>query len=269
MYNLIDSGEGRKLEQFGPYIIDRPASQAVWPKRLPHLTWKQADARLVREGEGSRWEWNRLPENFEMTFQGIKFGLRATDFGHLGVFPEHGQLWEWAKEKLSPGTTLLNLFAYSGGMTLAAAKVGAQVCHLDASKGMVSWARENAAINHLEKAPIRWIIDDVTKFLRREITRGRRYDAIILDPPTFGRGAQGELFKIEEDVVPLLQLCKELLSEKPLFVVLSCHTPGFTPLVLSHLLQEVIGCQKIENGELFLPGELPLPSGCYARGLFR
>ncbi len=267
-YELVDSGEGRKLEKFGPYLVDRPTPVALWSKQKDEALWKKADARLVREGEASEWQWNRLPETFIITFNGIKFLLKATDFGHLGIFPEHGLLWKKVEQEMPKGSSLLNLFAYSGGLTLAAARAGAEVCHLDASKGMVAWARENAALNHLEKAPIRWIIDDVTKFLRRELTRGRKYDAIVLDPPTFGRGTQGEMFKIEEGLVQLLHLCKDLLSDRPLFVILSCHTPGFTPTILSHFLRQEVGCKTVESGELLLPGEWPLPSGCYAKGNF-
>jgi len=267
-YQLIDSGEGRKLEQFGPYLVDRPASLAIWSKQKDESAWKKADARLIREGEGSEWQWNRLPETFHITHAGLKFLLKATDFGHLGLFPEHGKLWGKVEASLTKGSSLLNLFAYSGGLTLAAAKAGAEVCHLDASKGMVAWARENAALNKLENAPIRWIIDDVTKFLRREVTRGKKYDAIVLDPPTFGRGTKGELFKIEEGLIQLLHLCRELLSDRPLFVILSCHTPGFTPTILSHLLTREVGCKEVETDELLLPGPFPLPSGCYAMGTF-
>ncbi len=164
---------------------------------------------------------------------------------------------------LNKSCRILNLFAYSGGVTLAAAQEGAQVCHLDASKGMVDWARKNAALNQLEKAPIRWIVDDAIKFLKREKKRGSFYDGIILDPPTFGRGSQGEVFKIENDIMPLLELCSELLSEKPKFVIFSCHTPGFTPLCMRHLLGQTMPKGHIEVGEMALhsPGAIAIPSG--------
>lgn len=200
---------------------------------------------------------------------GVSFKLSLTDFGHLGIFPEQKKQWEWIQEH-SKGLKVLNLFAYSGGVTLAAAKGGASVCHLDASKGMVAWARENARLNGLEQAPIRWIVEDVTKFLKRELKRGSSYDAIILDPPTFGRGSQGEVFKIEEDLFPLLELCFSLLSPAPKFMLLSCHTPGMTPLILEHLLEPLVlkFGGVVEKGEMALEGKQgvkPLPSGGFAR----
>jgi 23S rRNA (cytosine1962-C5)-methyltransferase len=162
---------------------------------------------------------------------------------------------------------ILNLFAYSGGVTFAAAQQGAQVCHLDASKGMVDWARQNAALNQLQDAPIRWIVDDALKFLRREKKRESLYDGIILDPPTFGRGSQGEVFKIEQDILPLLEACKEVLVKEPRFVIFSCHTPGFTPLVLRHLIEQVFPKGRIDTGEMMLhsEGALSIPSGAFAR----
>lgn len=277
-YSLIDSGNGRKLERFGPYTLVRPASQAIWQPQLPESEWDKAHALFSRE-EDNRWH-NRiaLPETWEICVSDITFRLKRTDFGHLGIFPEQQQTWRWLQERLAAAKKervqelqVLNLFAYSGGSTLAAAKGGASVCHLDASQGMVSWAGDNAKLNDLEKAPIRWIIDDVTKFLAREIRRGRRYDGIILDPPTFGRGNRGELFKIEEHLVPLLQACRELLTEKPLFVLLSCHTPGVTPLCLRHLLHGMMhGVPgNITQNEMLLESSNPqtfaLPSGTYAR----
>lgn len=276
-YTLVDSGDGRKLEQFGPYLIDRPCAQAVWKKQLSDRDWVNCDAVFTREGE-SRWIFNRtLPETWSIEVSSIKFKISPTDFGHLGIFPEQHEFWEWIQKTVSQEAVLrtrplnvLNLFAYSGGSTLAAAKGGAQVCHLDASKGMVAWARENAALNNLSEAPVRWIIDDAQKFLVREMKRGVRYDAIILDPPTFGRGAKGELFKIESDLMRLLDQCRGLLSDSPLFVLFSCHTPGFTPLVMQHTLSQMVDGLKgsIDIGEMALNGDrgaLPIPSGVFAR----
>lgn len=274
-YTLIDSGNGRKLERFGPYLVSRPASQALWLPKLPTDAWQKAHASLTREGERL---WNKrpdLPDSWQAEVSGVTFLLKPTDFGHLGIFPEQRPLWRWlsgavAQSKRKP-VHLLNLFAYSGGATLAAAHAGAKVCHLDASKGMVAWARENAALNGLDKAPIRWIVDDVSKFLAREARRGTRYDAIVLDPPTFGRGSRGEVFKIEEQIIPLLQHCRALLSDDPLFVLLSCHTPGMTPTVLHHLLSQAMEGygDAIDSGEMVLTGQssdvLPLPSGSFAR----
>lgn len=266
-YELVDSGEHRKLERFGKYLIDRPAPLAIWPKSFPS-EWKKADARLLKREEGNLWEWNRLPPLFEVEHEGLLFGLKATDFGHLGVFPEHGLLWKEVQNAPLKGKKLLNLFAYTGGMTLAALKAGAEVCHVDASKSVVVWAKENCERNGLSGGAARFIIDDVTKFLKREEQRGRKYDAIVLDPPSFGRGQKGESFKIEKDLLNLLALCRKVLSDKPLFVLLSCHTPKFSKEVLSNLLKDEVGCLKVESGELSLPGKISYPSGSFAKGFF-
>ena len=276
-YSLLDSGQGCKLEQFGPYVFSRPSAQAIWKPQLPVSTWQKADASFTREGD-TRWEQKKtLPDSWQITVSDIIFKLSATDFGHLGIFPEQRDSWEWiqqlvkkAKQSGRENIQVLNLFAYSGGSTLAAAKGGAQVCHLDASKGMVAWARENAALNGLEKAPIRWIVDDVSKFLAREIKRGVRYDGIIFDPPSFGRGSRGEVFKIEDNLPSIISDCRTLLSDNPLFVLFSCHSPGFTPIVMHHLMKQMMqGFQgSIEAGEMILKGKddvLSLPSGVFAR----
>lgn len=270
-YSLIDSGEGYKLEQFGPYMISRPCSQAVWKKQLPSEIWDNAHAFFSREGQ-TKWtlQKGRLPEIWQVRVADIIFKISPTDFGHLGIFPEQKEFWNWIQNKVTKGKRVLNLFAYSGGSTMAAAKAGADVCHLDASKGMVTWARENAALNQLDKAPIRWIIDDVSKFLARELRRGSRYDAIILDPPSFGRGSSGEVFKIEEEITKLLKSCRDLLTERPSFVLFSCHTPGFSPIVMEHLLKQALSDLpgRIDSGEMVLQGQkdvFTLPSGTFAR----
>ncbi|MES2345878.1 MAG: class I SAM-dependent methyltransferase [Chlamydiota bacterium] len=267
-YALIDSGFSEKLERFGDYLIIRPCAQALWTPILPKSVWQDAHALFTRD-EGNKWQIRKkLPHEWIAKIEGVKFKIAPTDFGHLGVFPEHSLFWEWMKPFIQKrgAPNILNLFAYSGGATLAAAAVGAKVCHLDASKGMVAWARENAALNGLEKASIRWIIDDVMKFLMREKKRGSYYDGIILDPPSFGRGNQGEIFKIERDIIPLLKACKELLTEKPLFLIFSTHTPGMTPLVMHHLMDEMMQGGTIESGEMTIPHDKrPLPSGSYAR----
>ncbi len=276
-YALIDSGKGRKLEQFGPFLISRPSAQAVWQPQLREAEWNKADAIFTRESE-NRWiRKERLPSQWTTEAAGIKFKISPTDFGHLGLFPEQKVFWEWiqtfigqAKRSGRKDIKVLNLFAYSGGSTLAAAKAGAATCHLDASKGMVAWARENAALNDLTEAPIRWIVDDVNKFLARELRRESRYDAIILDPPSFGRGSQGEIFKIEDDLGKLLHACRQLLTPHPLFVLFSCHTPGFTPITMGHLLAQMMtGLPgNIDTGEMTLKGAaevLPLPSGTFGR----
>lgn len=272
-YQLLDSGNGRKLERFGPYVLDRPSLSAVWQPELPEAKWRAADAQFTREGQNNWRGQERLAKSWVIGVNGVKFKLEPTDFGHLGIFPEQKPFWHWIEKKVRDAgrpIELLNLFAYSGGVTLAAAKGGASVCHLDASKGMVAWARENASLNGLEKAKIRWIIDDVIKFLTREVKRGHFYDAIVLDPPTFGRGAKGEVFKIENDLLLILNMCKQLLSKNPLFMLLSCHTPGLTPTALEHLLGQTLHGYRgeLDSGEMLLEGEkevLTLPSGAYAR----
>ena len=261
-YKLIDSGNGRKLELFGKWLIDRPCAQAAWKPNTKE--WKNAHARFARE-DGNVWEYKNVPESWNIEFAGLKFKISPTDFGHLGIFPEQKTIWQ--KLQKMPPLRVLNLFAYSGGATLAAAKAGAEVCHLDASKGMVSWAKENAKLNNLQNAPIRWIVDDVIKFLKREQRRERQYDGIILDPPSFGRGSRGEIFKIERDLPEILDLCKKLLSKKPAFFVLSCHTPGYTPQVLQNILQQTIQDSNISSGEMLITGEngvLKVPSGAFS-----
>ncbi len=278
-YTLLDSGEGEKLEAFGEIILNRPAAQAVWKKQQPAGVWNGATASFDRI-KGNTWvNRHSLPEEWRIEVEGITFKLSSTDFGHLGIFPEQATSWQWLRRILRSGTgrtgrrpSVLNLFAYSGGSTMASALEGAAVCHLDASKGMVDWARENAALNGLSDAPIKWLVDDAIKFLRREVRRGNRYDGIILDPPSFGRGKKGEIFKIERDILPTLDLCGELLSDEPLFLLFSCHTAGFTPRVMENLLTQLMAGKKgsIESGEMFLLGRgdtFPLPNGTWARWL--
>jgi len=275
-YSLLDSGNLHRLEQFGPYTLARPCSQALWLPTLKEQAWKRADASFSRE-EGKGWTLARqLPKQWTLRFCDLQFKVAPTDFGHVGLFPEHSLVWEEMSALIRAQKrrlTLLNLFAYSGGATLTAARAGASVCHVDASKGMVSWARENSALNRLESAPIRWIVDDVLKFLKRESKRGVRYDGIILDPPTFGRGNRGEIFKVERDIHALLQLCRSVLSPQPLFVFLTSHTPGMTPKVLAHLLSQMMHSAggHISEEELLLPcaSGLVLPSGSMAKWVSR
>ena len=273
-YLLLDSGQGRKLEQFGAHVIERPCAQAVWNPTQSKL-WQIADATFSRKN-GLQWQ-NRdaLPESWIVEIEDVRMKLSTTDFGHLGVFPETRELWRWIREtihiqskKRSEPLQFLNLFAYSGGATLAAAQSGAHCCHVDASKGMVAWARENAALNNLDNHPIRWIVDDVNKFLQRELRRGRRYDAVLLDPPSFGRGKSGELYKIEHALMETLELVKKVLSEQAAFVYLTSHTPGFTPTVLNNLLQDLLPKGTVEMGEMLLQGKpetYEVPSGTWAR----
>ncbi len=274
-YELLDSGDGRKLERFGKYVLARPCSQALWrPARSP-ADWSRADAAFDRE-DGNRWHGrSNLPKDWQIETAGLRFKLGGTDFGHLGIFPEQRAQWTWIREKVrrkkeeGRSIRVLNLFAYSGGSTLAAALGGAEVCHLDASKGMVEWARENARLNGLAERPIRWIVDDAHKFMRREIRRGRKYEAIILDPPTFGRGAGGEMYKIERDLQETLGLVRDLLSDRPAFVLFSSHTPGLSEVVAQNILGQLFPSAKLEAGEMLLEGaSLPCPSGIYCRAVW-
>ena len=297
-YELIDSGDGRKLERFGKYVLARPCAQALWRPSRPASDWARADASFDRE-DGNRWHGRgNLPKEWNIETAGIRFRLGGTDFGHLGIFPEQRAQWRWIREACGnnriveysnvrmkggapasdssePRTTnhepptLLNLFAYSGGATMAAALGGAEVCHLDASKGMVEWARANARLNGLDAAPIRWIVDDAHKFMKRELRRGRRYDAVVLDPPTFGRGANGELYKIERDLKDTLALVRDLLSDRPRFVLFSSHTPGLSPAVAENILGQLWPSARLESGEMILEGAgVGCPSGIFCRAVF-
>lgn len=273
-YELLDSGNGKKLERYDDVVLDRPCAQAVWAPQKPEL-WETATARFDRVG-GLNWEGRgNLKRSWNVDIAGVVMKLSATDFGHIGVFPETRAIWSWiretlAAEKKKKGRDLkfLNLFAYSGGATLAAAQAGAHCCHLDASRGMVDWARENAKLNGLEDAPVRWIVDDVIKFLRREVKRGNTYDGILLDPPSFGRGKKGELYKIEEQLITTLDLVHEVLTDDPSFVYLTSHTPGFSPIVLSNLLKQYHPDGRFEHGEMLLTGKddlNDLPNGNWSR----
>ena len=288
-YELLDSGDGRKLERFGKYVLARPCSQAMWRPCKGAADWAKADASFDRE-DGNNWHGRaNLPKEWQIETAGIKFKLGGTDFGHLGIFPEQRAQWRWIKDRVSAAhpsglaaLRVLNLFAYSGGSTMAAALGGAEVCHLDASKGMVEWARENARLNGLAERPIRWIVDDAHKFMKREIRRGRKYDAIILDPPTFGRGAGGEMYKIERDLKDTLGLVKDLLSDTPSFVLFSSHTPGLSQIVAENILGQLFPSATLESGEMLLEpavksnnqtikqpnNSFPCPSGIFCRAVF-
>ncbi len=262
-YELIDCGGERKLERFGPYTLIRPSPQAIWPPKKPDL-WSGHHGEFTRT-EGGGWKKKKFPSSWEIQFHSLKLKVAPTDFGHLGLFPEHAHHWEWMKGLLNKPSKVLNLFAYSGAPTLFLAQQGHSLCHVDASKGMVDWAKENRDLNGLEKASIRWIVDDAMKFLRREVRRGNTYDAILLDPPTFGRGSQGQVFKIEKEIVELLQLCRSLASDVFSFILFTAHTPGFTPMIQETLLKDIFEGGKIESGEMSLSDKVSLPSGTYAR----
>jgi len=265
-YELLDSGEGERLERFGEVVLARKQATALWWRSLPAEAWAAAHGRHIGSGESEgRWEFARpVPEEWWVSHGGLRMVLRPNPFGHLGLFPEQAANWQWLRDQLRPGDRLLNLFAYTGGASLAAAQAGAQVTHLDAVRGVVSWAAENAAAAKIET--IRWIVDDALKFAEREGRRASRYEAIILDPPTFGRGPKGQVWKLERDLVRLLAACRALLADPPRLLLLSAHTPGITPAVLANL---VAGATppggQVEAGEMVIDGPRPLPSGAFAR----
>jgi 23S rRNA (cytosine1962-C5)-methyltransferase len=276
-YALLDAGGGRKLEQVGPRRLIRPAPQAVWAPTLDPSAWKAADAEYVRSDTGGGDWRGELPESWEIALGGFTFVIKGTGFGHLGVFPEQAACWAWISDavadaagRLGRKPKILNLFAYTGGSTLAALSAGAEVTHVDASKGVVAWARDNAARSGLAERPCRWIVDDVQKFLKREARRGSRYDGIVLDPPSFGRGSKGEVWKIEAGAVPLLEASTALLSPEASLLLFTCHTPGFTPIALSNLIGPLVKGRggAVEHGEMTIPegsANRPLPSGTFAR----
>ena len=273
-YHLLDSGHFEKLEQVGPYRLRRPAPQAIWQPSHPAL-WKTADAHYHRSRTGGgHWTYRTpLPESWTVRFHGLTMKIKLTHFGHLGLFAEQGPNWDWIRRQVRGAkgrVRVLNTFAYTGGSTLAAASAGAHVVHLDAARGIVAWARENAALSRLADRPIRWLIEDVSKFVARELRRGNRYEAIILDPPSFGRGSKGEVWKFEQHLPRLLAQCRRLLSDAPRFVLLSAHTPGFTPLALQNLLADMTAGLggELHCAEMVIPekeGGRLLPSGAMAR----
>lgn len=274
-YQLLDTGNGAKLEQVGPYRLVRPAPQALWRPSCPSELWDTALARYHRQSSGGgTWMYqSKLPPTWVVTYCGLTLKVRLTDFGHLGLFAEHGPHWQWLHQYVRDAgrpIRLLNAFAYTGALSLAAAAAGASVVHLDAVEGIVAWARDNAQLSGLAAARLRWVVEDVTKFLIRERRRGNKYDVIVLDPPSFGRGNKGEVWKLERDLPALLDLCSQVLSDEPLCVLLSAHTPGVTPLVLANLLADMLGKRRgrLTSMEMVIPhrdGTRVLPSGALAR----
>lgn len=239
-YEVIDCSKGEKLERWGDYILVRPDPQVIWDTKKVNNGWKTMNAHYHRSAKGGgEWEFFDLPEQWSIHYRNLTFQLKPFNFKHTGLFPEQAANWDWFSDKISHAhrpIKVLNLFAYTGGATLAAAAAGADVTHVDASKGMVTWAKENAISSGLEHAPIRWIVDDCVKFVEREIRRGNHYDAIIMDPPSYGRGPKGEIWKIEDAIHPLVKLCTQLLTENPLFFLINSYTTGLAPAVLSYML---------------------------------
>ena len=240
-YELLDCSEGERLERWGDIILIRPDPQVIWSTPKTHPMWKKADARYVRSKEGGgHWEYKKqLPEVWKLNYKDLTFKISPTGFKHTGLFPEQAVNWDAMREKIQSAgrkVKVLNLFAYTGGATLAAAAAGASVCHVDAAKGMVHWARDNAELSGLSEKPVRWIVDDCAKFVEREIRRGNFYDAIILDPPSYGRGPGGEVWKLEDQIYDLLSLCSGVLTEKPLFVLLNSYTTGLSASTMAYVL---------------------------------
>ena len=274
-YEVIDCSRGEKLERWGKYLLVRPDPQVIWDTDRTLTGWKQPNGHYHRSSKGGgQWEFFDLPEQWSIHYKELTFHLKPFSFKHTGLFPEQAANWDWFGEKIrraGRSIKVLNLFAYTGGATLAAAKAGASVTHVDASKGMVTWAKENAHGSGLGDAPIRWIVDDCVKFVEREIRRGNHYDAIIMDPPSYGRGPKGEIWKIEDAVFPLVKLCASLLSEKLLFFLINSYTTGLAPAVLTYMLGLAVASKfggTIQSEEIGLPVTstgLVLPCGASGR----
>lgn len=240
-YEVLDTSNGEKLERWGDYFLVRPDPQVLWdtPKKLRQ--WKKPNGHYHRSHKGGgQWEFFDLPKTWDIQYKELKFHLQPFSFKHTGLFPEQAVNWDWFSDKIRKANRpvkVLNLFAYTGGATLAAAAAGASVTHVDASKGMVNWAKENAQLSGLREKPIRWLVDDCVKFVEREIRRGNHYDGIIMDPPSYGRGPKGEIWKIEEKIYPFIELCTKILSDDPLFFLVNSYTTGLQPAVLTYMLE--------------------------------
>lgn len=274
-YELIDCGRGEKLERWGDQLLVRPDPQAIWNTPRTHRGWKQNAGRYARSSTGGgQWQNKSMPERWTVSYGSLTFNIKPMNFKHTGLFPEQAANWDFAQEQIRRAgrpVSVLNLFAYTGGATVACARAGASVCHVDAAKGMVAWARENARLSGLGEAPIRWIVDDCGKFVEREIRRGKTYDAIIMDPPSYGRGPGGEVWKLEDNLYDFVKLCAGVLSERPLFVLINSYTTGLAPSVLGYLLHLLVGAKyggKCTWDELGLPVTetgLALPCGATGR----
>lgn len=277
-YEVIDTSRGEKLERWGDYLLVRPDPQVIWDTPRTHKGWKKRNGHYHRSSRGGgEWEFFDLPQQWSVRYKQLTFNLKPFSFKHTGLFPEQAVNWEWFGNKIRQeikntgrNIKVLNLFAYTGGATLAAASAGAAVTHVDASKGMVNWAKENAVSSGLGDAPIRWIVDDCVKFAEREIRRGNHYDGIIMDPPSYGRGPKGEIWKIEESIHPLIKLCVQLLSDDPLFFLINSYTTGLAPSVLTYMLSTELEKYHgtVQSDEVGLPvssNGLVLPCGASGR----
>ncbi len=279
-YKILDMADGQKLEKWGNVILSRPDPQIIWKNKSFPKKWDEVSSTYHRSKTGGgSWEYNKkLPKQWQIKYKDLTFNIKPMGFKHTGLFPEQAVNWDWMIEKIKNAKSnrnteikVLNLFAYTGGATVACLSAGASVCHVDSSKGMTTWAKENVISSGLEKKPVRFIVDDVVKFVNREIRRGNKYDAIIMDPPSYGRGAKGEIWKFEENIYDLVDLCTKVLSNKPLFFLINSYTTGISSKVLENILQLTVAKKykgNIESGEVGLPMEnskLILPCGIYAR----
>lgn len=274
-YEVIDCSDGEKLERWGEYLLVRPDPQVIWNTEKSHYGWKKMNGHYHRSTKGGgEWEFFNLPEQWSINYKSLKFQLKPFSFKHTGLFPEQAVNWDWLSEKIQNAghpVKVLNLFAYTGGATLAAASAGAAVTHVDASKGMVGWAKENAKASGLSDAPIRWLVDDCVKFVEREIRRGNKYDGIIMDPPSYGRGPKGEIWKIEDSIYAFISLCTQILSEDALFFLINSYTTGLAPSVLTYMISTEIVRKfggKTVSDEIGLPVSstgLILPCGASGR----
>ena len=281
-YEVIDCSKGEKLERWGDYLLVRPDPQVIWDTPKKETGWRKMNGHYHRSSKGGgEWEFFQLPKEWTIQYslpinKKLTFHLKPFSFKHTGLFPEQAANWNWFSQLIADAVSkgrqvkVLNLFAYTGGATLAAAAAGASVTHVDASKGMVTWAKENAISSGLKDAPIRWLVDDCVKFVEREIRRGNHYDAIIMDPPSYGRGPKGEIWKIEESVYPLIQLCSQILTDNPLFFLINSYTTGLQPAVLSYMISTVLGSANgtVTASEIGLPvssNGLVLPCGASGR----
>jgi 23S rRNA (cytosine1962-C5)-methyltransferase len=277
-YQLLDCGMGMKHEQWGPYTLVRPDPQIIWPRTGGNGRWENWDGFYHRsETGGGKWEYRKpLPDHWSIRYGNLTFKIHPTSFKHTGLFPEQAVNWDWFTARIKAAkaagreVNVLNLFGYTGAASVAAAAAGASVCHVDAAEGMVKWCKENAALSGLADAPVRYITDDCLKFVRREIKRGRKYDAIIMDPPTYGRGSTGEMWKLEDHLWELLKECKEVLSDRPVFVLINAYTARLSPTVVVNLLAGLMSgaSGRISGGEVGLPirrdGKV-LPCGIFGR----
>ena len=258
-YRVLDTGGGEKLEDWGGVILRRPDPQTIWPRRAPEL-WNKADAWYHRSAKGGGdWEFmRRLPEKWDIHYRDLTFTVRPTGFKHTGLFPEQAVNWDWMRGLISArgGGRVLNLFGYTGGATAACARAGAQVCHVDAAKGMVQWARDNCALCDIPETSLRWIIDDAKKFVQREKRRGRVYDGLLMDPPSYGRGPSGEIWKLEDELYSLVEECTGVLSERPLFFLINSYTTGLQPAVLSNIIDMTV---RRAHGGIVDAQEVALP----------